>query len=77
MEKLMQWKGEDNRVSYLFYMATIQAVLMFGLEYWEMSYATMGMVERTHVRFLQKITGKRERRQAERLWETTAAEEVL
>ena len=42
-----------------------------------MSYVMIRMVESTHVGFLFNITGKRVRRQADGLWETSAAKEVL
>ena len=61
----------------LFYRAVIQAFLLFVLESWVMPYVMIRMVESTHVGFLFNITGKRVRWQADRLWETSAAKEVL
>ena len=61
----------------LFYRAVIQAFLLFGLESWVLLYVMIRMVESTHVGFLFNITGKRLRRQADGLWETPAAKEVL
>ena len=64
-------------MSSLFYRSEIQAVLMFGLESWDMSDAMMRMVESTNVGFLQQITGKWSRRKADRSWETLTDEDVL
>ena len=74
---MLQWEGANNRVSALLYRAVIQAVLLFGLESWALSGATMRAVEGTYVEFLRQITGKQERRQDDREWETPVADEVL
>ena len=71
------WGQGGSQVSALFYRAEIQALLLFGLESWVLSDAMIQEVEGTHVGFIRNITGKRERRQSNRTWETLAADEVL
>ena len=66
--KLLRQDGADNRVSALFYREAIQVVLIFGLDFWELSYTMMREVESTHVVLIYHITGKRSRRQSGGLW---------
>ena len=75
--KMLLWGQGGSQVSALFYREEIQALLMFGLESWVLSDAMIQEVEGTHVGFIRNITGKRERRQSNRTWETLAADEVL
>ena len=64
-------------MSALFYREVIQAVLLLGLESWDLLYAMIRAVEGTHMGFLCHITGKGVRRQTDGAWETPADEEVL
>ena len=75
--KLLQKEGADNRFSDLFYREVIQAVLLLGLESWDLLYAMIRAVEGTHMGFLCHITGKGVRRQTDGAWETPADEEFL
>ena len=63
--KMLIWEGADSRVSYLFYRAVVQVVLLFGSESWALSEAMIGVVEVTHVGFLRQITGNQARRQVD------------
>ena len=48
---LLLREGDDIWVSALLYRTVIQAVMMFGSEYWELSDATMRSMEGYHVGF--------------------------
>ena len=77
MGKLLKWEGAYNQVVSLFCRAVIQAPLLFGSYSWTMLYMMVRATESTHVGFLFQITGKWERQQSNRSWETPAAKEVL
>ena len=54
--KLMGWEGEGGKLSALFYRALIKAVLMFGLESWELFDAIISILESTHEGFLFSVS---------------------
>ena len=63
--KLLRRKGENTQLSVLLYREVIQAVLLFGLESWDLEDMMIRNVESTHVGFLYQITGKQTIRQCD------------
>ena len=68
--KPLRREGAESWVSALFYRAVIQELLVFGLEFWALSDAMIGLIEASHVSFKSQITEKQERCQADGTWET-------
>ena len=45
---LLQWEGEDPKVSASFYREVVQAILLYGSEMWDISATMAERIERTH-----------------------------
>ena len=57
---LLRREGADTKVSASFYVAVVQAILLYGSETWVLSASMEKRIEGTHTEFLRMITGKRE-----------------
>ena len=55
MGKLLRREGAYPRVSAMFYLAVVHAVLIFGVETWVLLKATSWKLEGLHVGFLKQI----------------------
>ena len=68
---------EDSWLSDLLYRAEIKEILLFGLGSLTLSDATLRAVEVTYVGPLHQIMRNQARWNADKAWETPAAEELL
>ena len=63
-------------MSEIFYMAVLQAIILYGLYMWVLAASMVNRVEGTHTEFLRMIMGKRVRRLGDGTWETPGSEGV-
>ena len=60
----------------ILYRVVTQVVILFGFKTWVLSAAMERLVEGTHTGFLRQITGKWERRKADKTWSTPEVKQV-
>ena len=68
LRKILRREGVDIKVSEMLYRVVVQAVLLFGLDYWVLLSTMEEMVEGSHTGFLHQITGNRAWRNTGRTW---------
>ena len=74
---MLSRKGADPIVSAEFYCAVVHEVLIFGVETWVSTAATMQKLEGFHVSFLRHETGMKARRLGDENWRNGEADRVL
>ena len=73
----MRSENASSRVCGLFYKATVQAVLLFGSETWNVTPAILRGLEGFHVRAARRMAGMMPTRDTSGKWEYPASGEVL
>ena len=75
--KLLRREGADPQISEMFYLAVLQAVLLFGAETWVLLTEMSRKLEGLHVGFLRQVTGQKAKWQREGTWRSVAAADVI
>lgn len=77
LSRVLRAENASPRVNGLFYKATIQAILLFGSETWNLSPSAMKCLEGFHVRAARRMTGLQPRREPDGTWTYQSSEKVL
>ena len=77
MYRILSRDGADSRVMARFYLAVVQAKLLFGSETWVLSERLLQRLERFHARCARGIAHRHIRRLATGTWEHPPTNEVL
>ena len=64
------------KVAEMLYRSVTQAVILFVSDTWVVSVAMEIIAEKNHTGFLRQITGKWERRKADKTWSTPEVKQV-
>ena len=73
----MRYENASPRVCGMFYKATVQAVLLYGSETWNLSPAMLRTLESFHLRAARRMTGLMPSKAADGSWSYPDAERVL
>lgn len=66
--RALKREGADAHIMSRFYLAVVQAVLLYGADSWAVSDRNMGALERFHKRAVRHITGCHIQRNAQGIW---------
>ena len=77
LSRVLRAENASPRVCSLFYKATIQAVMLFGSETWNISPASMRSLEGFHLRAARRMAGMMPRKSPNGEWTYPKTEEVL
>ena len=77
LARVMRAENASPRVCGMFYKATVQAVLLYGSETWNLSPAMLRCLESFHLRAARRMTGLMPRKEADGSYTYPEAEGVL
>ena len=77
LQRVLRAENASPRVSGMFYKATVQAVLLFGSESWNLSPSAIKCLEGFHLRAARRMTGMMPREQPDGSWTYPSSEKVL
>jgi hypothetical protein len=77
VSRVLRAENASPRVCGMFYKATVQAVLLFGSETWNLSPSTMKCLEGFHLKAARRLTGMMPTRGDRGTWHYPSSEDVL
>jgi hypothetical protein len=77
LSRVLKAENASPRVCGMFYKATVQAVLLFGSETWNLPPSALKCLEGFHLRAARRMTGMMPREEPDGSWTYPASEEVL
>ena len=69
MARILKHEGANAKTMAKFYMATIQAILLYGAESWALTRGHLRKLNIFHLRSVRYMTGKHIRKKNDDLWE--------
>ena len=77
LQRVLRAENASPRVSGMFYKATVQAVLLFGSESWNLTPSAIKCLEGFHLRAARRMTGMMPCKQPDGSWTYPSSEKVL
>ena len=75
--KILKHEGASAKIMAKFYMATIQAILLYGAESWVLTQANLRKLNSFHLRAVRHMTGEHIRKNRDATWEYPIHSELL
>ena len=77
ISRVLRAENAEPRVCGMFYKATVQAIVLYGSESWNLTTTALKCLEGFHLRAARRMAGKMPVRNASGTWTYPASEEVL
>ena len=77
MARILKHEGANAKIMAKFYMATIQAILLYGAESWAITRGNLRKLNSFHLRSVRYMTGKHIRKKNDDSWEYPNHEDLL
>ena len=77
ISRVLRAENAEPRVCGMFYKATVQAILLFGSETWNLSPSAIKCLEGFHLRAARRMAGMQPRKKRDGTWTYPSSEEVL